>query len=109
MTVHRNPDQSLSEGVKVEANGQFVAHAFIASLTASTPLTGVAAALAAGANQALIQAQTAVVYYRLDGTAPTFGVGVQIPINGTITLNMTDAAAALFISASGSLAVTFTM
>jgi hypothetical protein len=109
VTAHRNPDQSLSEGVKVECNGIFVAHAFIASIVASTGLTGVAGALAAGANQAIVQAQTAAVSYRLDGTAPTAGVGVQIPINGTITLNMTDAAAALFISASGSLAVTFTM
>jgi hypothetical protein len=109
VSVHRNPDQSLSEGIKVEANGQFVAHAFIASLTASTPLTGVAAALAAGANQAVVQAQTAIVYYRLDSVAPTSSVGVEIPAGGSITLNMTDAAAALFISASGSLAVTFTM
>jgi hypothetical protein len=109
VSVHNNPDGSVTEGYKLEPPATFISHAFIASLTASTALTGVAAAVALGANIATIQAQTAAVSYRLDGTAPTASVGVIIPINGTIALNMADAADARFISASGTLAVTYTM
>jgi hypothetical protein len=109
VSIHPNPDGSETEGVKIEPNAQFIAHAFVASLTSATALTGVAAAKAAGANQAIVQAQTAAVFYRLDGTAPTASVGVQIPAGSSVALNMTDAANALFISATGSLAVSFTM
>jgi hypothetical protein len=47
--------------------------------------------------------------YRLDGTAPTASVGVQIPAGASVALNMADAAAALFIGSGAALAVTYTM
>jgi hypothetical protein len=107
--IHNNPDGSITEGYKQEYNGTFISHAFISSLTSSTGLTGVAAAKALGANQAVVQAQTAAVMYRLDGVAPTASVGVQIPAGASVALNMADAAAALFIGSGAALAVTFTM
>lgn len=109
MSIHPNPDSSQTDGVKVEPNGTFIAHAFIASLTASTALTGVASAKALGANQAVVCAVTAAASYRLDGVSPTATAGMQIPVGQSVALNMTDAAAALFISATGQLAVTYTM
>lgn len=112
MTAHRNPDtlQSVTEGVKIEPNGIFVAHAFVAGLTSSVGIGAtVATSLALGANQAVVQAQTATVFYRLDGVAPTASVGIQIAAGQSVALNMADAAAALFISATGGIAVTYTM
>lgn len=110
MSQHRNPDGSESNGVKVEANGVFVSHASVTALTSAVGIgASVAAAVTAGATQAVVQAITATVSYRLDGTAPTATVGVQIPVNGTVALNMTDAANALFISATGAIFVTYTM
>jgi hypothetical protein len=107
--IHINPDASVTEGTKIEPNASFISHAFISSLTSSTGLTGVAAAKALGANQAVVQAQTAAVMYRLDGTAPTSSVGVQIPAGTSVALSMADAAGALFIGSGAALAVTYTM
>jgi hypothetical protein len=126
MSLHRNPDVALvgvplqegsaTEGTKIEPNGTFVGHASVASLVSAVGIgtqTGsfisVAAALAAGATQAIVQAQTASVSYRLDGTAPTSSLGVQIAAGASVALNMADAAAAQFISATGAIFVTFTM
>lgn len=110
MSIHNNPDGSVSNGVKVEANATFVAHASVTALSSAVGIgASVATAKASGATQAVVQAITAVVSYRLDGTAPTATVGVQIPVNGTVALNMTDAANALFISATGAIFVTYTM
>jgi hypothetical protein len=106
--IHINPDASVTEDVKVEPNASFISHAFISSLTSSTGLTGVAAAETAGANQAVVQAQTATVFYRLDGVAPTASVGIQIPSGASVAFNMQDAANILLISAIGGIAVTFT-
>jgi hypothetical protein len=111
MSFHQNPDGSGTEGTKVEANGTFVSHVFVAGLTSSVGIgAAVATAKAAGATQAVIQALVANVSYRLDGTAPTAAVGMQIIFGGdSLALNMTDAANALFISATGGIAVSFTM
>lgn len=119
MSIHNNPDGSITEGMKLESNATFVAHAFLAggAITSSTaigsqtaPLLSVAGAVTVGAKQAVIQALVANVAYRLDGVAPTAGAGMQIVFGGApLVLNMTDAAAALFISATGGIAVTYTM
>lgn len=111
MSIHVNPDGSNTEGTKVEPNGTFVEHEFIAALTAAVGLSNVAAAKTAGATQAIVQAQTQAVSYRLDGTNPTANVGVFIPAGQSVALNMTDAAAAKFIqvTATATLAVTYTM
>jgi hypothetical protein len=111
MAIHPNPDGSQTEGTKVEPNGTFIEHEFIAVLTSAVGLSNVAAAKTAGANQAVVQAQTQSVSYRLDGTNPTAAVGVFIPANGSIAFNMTDAAAAKFIqtAATATLAVNYTM
>jgi hypothetical protein len=111
MSIHPNPDTSETDGVKIEPNGTFVAHAFVTALSTAVGIgsTAVANAKAAGANQAIVQALTAAVFYRLDGVAPTSSVGVEIPAGASVALNMTDAANALFISATGGIAVTFTM
>jgi hypothetical protein len=108
VSIHLNPDGSATEGTKIEPNASFISHAFISALTSSTGLTGVSAAKTAGANQAVLQAQTATVFYRLDGVAPTASVGIRIPAGTSVALNMQDAANALFISATGGIAVTFT-
>jgi hypothetical protein len=108
VSLHLNPDGSVTESYKQEYNGTFISHAFISSLTSSTGLTGVAAAKTAGANQAILQAQTATVFYRLDGVAPTSSVGIQIPAGTSVAFNMSDAANILLISATGGIAVTFT-
>jgi hypothetical protein len=110
VSIHQNPDTSLTEGMKVEPNGTFVAHTSVTGLASATGIgASVAAAKTAGATQAIVQALTAAVSYRLDGTAPTSTVGVQLAVGQSVTLNMTDAAAALFISATGALFVTYTM
>lgn len=116
MTIHQNPDTSLTEGIKVEPNGTFIGHASVTSLAAAVgigaqtaPFLSVAAAKTAGANQAIVQAVTAAIAYRLDGTAPTSTVGVQLAVGQSVALNMTDAAAAQFISATGAIFVTYTM
>jgi hypothetical protein len=112
VSIHNNPDGSVTEGYKQEYNGTFVAHAFVATLTSAVGIgSGVAAALAKGADQAVVQAVGNPVFYRLDGTAPTASVGVEIPAGQSVAFNMQDAANALFIQSGGtaSLAVTFTM
>jgi hypothetical protein len=108
LSTHNLPDGSVTLGFVTEPNGTFISHAFISSLTSSTGLTGVSAAKAAGANQAVVQAQTAAVMYRLDGSAPTSSIGVQIPAGTSVALSMADAAAALFIGSGAALAATFT-
>jgi len=111
MSIHENPDASVTEGYKLEPNGTFVAHTLGIAVTASSGIgASVAAAKAAGANQAIIQADGNSVRYRLDTTAPTAAVSVLIANGASISLNMTDAAAALFIqtAATAVLNVTFT-
>jgi hypothetical protein len=111
--IHNNPDGSISEGLKQEPAGTFVAHAFVAVSTSAVGIgASVAAAVTAGARQAICQAAPGAVniLYRLDGTNPTTSVGVVIPAGQSATLNMTDAAAALFVAASATtLVVTYTM
>jgi hypothetical protein len=111
LSIHENPDSSNTDGIKIEANGTFVGHAFVTALSTAVGIgsTAVSNAKAAGANQVVVQALTAAVFYRLDGTAPTSAVGVEIAAGNSVALNMTDAANALFISATGGIAVTFTM
>jgi hypothetical protein len=113
MSIHQNPDTSLTEGMKIEPNGTFVAHAFVAVSTSAVGIgASVAAAVTTGARQASCQAAPGAVniLYRLDGTNPTTSVGVVIPAGQSVTLNMQDAAAALFIAASATtLVVTYTM
>jgi len=114
MSIHPNPDGSFTDGMKSEPNGSFISHALNISVTAATGIgASVAAAKTAGANQAIVQVLAQIVNYTLDGTTPTTaaGGGVQIPVGGQIVLNMTDAAAAKFISAvaGGILNVTYTM
>lgn len=101
MSIHNNPDGSITEGMKIEGNGKFCSHALGIAITASTQIgASVAAAVILGANQAIVQADgTAAISYTLDGSTPTTaaGGGLLIPAGGSITLNMTDAAAAKFI------------
>ncbi len=110
MSVHQNPDGSVTEGVKIEPPGAFVSHSFIAVDTTAVPIgSAVAAAQAAGATQAKLQAQGADMRFRLDGTPPTTTIGFLRPNGTEFTINMTDAAEALFVSsAAATLAVTFT-
>jgi hypothetical protein len=114
LSIHENPDGSQTDGVKVEPNGAFVSHVLGIVITSAVGIAGVAAALAAGATQAIVQVDgTSAVSYRLDGVAPTAsaGGGVFIPAGGSIVLNMQDAANALFIerAATSVLNVLFTM
>lgn len=115
MSQHRNPDTSITEGFKSEPNGVFCGHTLAVAIVTAQPIgASVAAALALGAQQAIIQVDgTAAVSYTLDGTTPTTaaGGGLLIPAGGSIVLNMTDAAAAKFIqrAATSVLNVTYTM
>lgn len=115
MSIHPNPDQTQTEGMKIEPNGTFIGHTLAIAIAASSQIgASVAAALTKGANQAIIQADgTAAVSYTLDGTVPTTaaGGGLLIPAGGSITLNMADAAAAKFIqrAATTVLNVLYTM
>jgi hypothetical protein len=108
MSIHQNPDGSLTEGVKVEANGSFVAHEIGVAVTAASGLATVATQVTAGAKQVIVQADGQNVRYRLDGTNPTATVGVLI-LNGTSQIfNMTDAAAAKFIQVSATAVINAT-
>jgi hypothetical protein len=111
--IHQNPDGSISDGIKIESAGQFVAHAFVPITTSAGGIgASVAAAVTAGARQAVCQAAPGAVniLYRPDGTNPTTTVGVVIPAGQSVALNMQDASAALFIAASATtLVVTYTM
>jgi hypothetical protein len=106
----------ITHGIKKpEAGGTFVGHASVTSLTTAggigaqtSPLMTVAQAAADGATQAIVQAITGAVSYRLDGVAPTSTVGMQLAAGQTVSFNMADAADALFISSSGTVFVTFT-
>lgn len=116
MSIHPNPDQTQTEGMKIEPNGTFIGHTLGIAIVVSSQIgASVAAAITKGANQAIIQADgTAAVSYTLDGTTtPTTaaGGGLLIPAGGSITLNMTDAAAAKFIqrAATTVLNVLYTM
>jgi hypothetical protein len=109
--IQENTDGSYTEGTKVEPNATFVSHAFLTVTTTAGGIgSSVASAAADGAKQAIVRAIGAVaVWYRLDGH-PTTSVGVRIPAGQSVTLNMTDAANALFIAASSTaIAVTYTM
>jgi hypothetical protein len=115
LSIHENPDFSQTDGVKIEPNGIFVAHSLGIVITSSSGIgASVAAAVTAGATQAVVQVDgSAAVSYRLDGVAPTAsaGGGILIAAGGSIVLNMADAANALFIqrAATSVLNVTFTM
>lgn len=121
MTLHRNPDVALqgvaafegsfSEGVKVEPNATFIAHEIGVTCVASSQLANVAANLAAGANQVIIQADGNDIRYRLDGTSPTAAAGVLLKNGTSIALNMADAAALKFIQVAATALVnaTYTM
>jgi hypothetical protein len=104
MSIHENPDGSVSDGIKLEANGTFIKHEIGVVITSSAQLAQVASALTAGATQVIVQADCApftaanYVRYRLDGTAPTASTGIIIVAGASVTLNMTDAAAAKFIA-----------
>ncbi len=54
-----------------------------------------------GANKAIVQAETANVRLRLDGTNPTSSVGEILVANATRELKDDELAAARFIAASG--------
>lgn len=55
----------------------------------------------AGANKAIVQAETANVRLRLDGTNPTSSVGEILVANATRELHGDELTAAKFIAASG--------
>jgi hypothetical protein len=113
MSIHPNPDGSQTEGTKIEPPATFVAHAFVAALS-TVGGTGIGASVAtaktAGANQAIVRATTAAVAYTLDGSAAS-AASVPLTFNTgeALLLNMIDAANAKFFSATGGIAVTYTM
>jgi hypothetical protein len=113
VSIHQNPDGSLTEGVKIESNGTFISHSLqIAVASATTITTSANAAKAAGANVAVVQADgTGPFRYTLDGsTTPTSTAGVLLPANTTVALNLTDAANLKIIGgASDHINVTYTM
>jgi hypothetical protein len=105
ISVHTNPDESISDGIKSEPPGTFVAASYGVAVTASTALPGVAAAKTDGATIAYVQADGGSVRFRIDGTAPTATTGFLIPAGTVQPLNMADAATFLGIEASGATAV----
>ena len=108
MSIHQNPDGSVSDGVKIEANGNFVAHEIGVAVTASSGLATVATQVTAGAKQVIVQADGNDIRYRLDGTAPTASVGVLIKNGTSQPFNMPDAAAARFIQVSATAVINAT-
>jgi hypothetical protein len=106
--IHQNPDGSLSDGVKVEANGSFIAHEIGVAVTVASSLATVATQVTAGARQVIVQADGQDVRYRLDGTNPTAAVGVLIKNGTSQAFNMTDAAAAKFIQVSATAVINAT-
>jgi hypothetical protein len=110
MSIHYNPDGSVTEGYKLESNGTFIAHEIGVVITSSAQLANVAANKALGAVQVIVQADGNDVRYRLDGTAPTTTVGYVLKNGATLALSMADAAAAKFIAtAAAVLNATYTM
>jgi hypothetical protein len=72
------------------------------TLESATPLSSCSGGIPAGASMAAIQAETAAVRYRDDGTAPTASVGMEI-VSGANPMLYTGTLSELqFIAASGS-------
>lgn len=111
MSIHNNPDGSITEGMKIEPNGTFVAHEIAVTCTASSQLANVAANTTKGAVQVVIQADGQDVRYRLDGTNPTAANGVLLKNGTSVALSMADALALKFIQVSATALVnaTYTM
>lgn len=114
MTLHYNSDGttadpvSVTDGVKTEGPGAFKAHDLSVTCAASATLPGAAAALAAGATTCLFQndsGSTSNLRYRLDGTAPTAGVGMSLPIGQSLTISINDAVNIKFIQVAATATV----
>lgn len=71
-------------------------------ITAGTLASATSLTVPAGANMAMIGADTAGVRFRDDGTAPTASVGVLIPAGVALFQYTGNLAALQFIAASGS-------
>jgi hypothetical protein len=103
MSSHRNADGSVSDGIKDEAPGIFIAHDIGVACTTSAQLPGATAAQTAGATTCSFQndgQSTAMLRYRLDGTVPTASAGVTLGVGQSILLSINDAINVRFIQAA---------
>jgi hypothetical protein len=107
VSIYNNGDGSISDGIKVEAPGRFIAHQFGLALSSAAQLT----MPNQGETTVYIQTVGGDATMTLDGSTPTGTTGWHLVENETKVLSATDAANAKFVqisSATSYLNATFT-